>query len=169
MSRIIKSANMFFRTLAGILFIYVIALAILYPMFARQSFSYAYTATLIVILSISLFVQYYFGIVNCLLLSADTAGLWYSDCENDDIANLPPAAVHDPSVCQKALSYQSKNHLYRGVLKQKWNGRAACDCRGFGWYGYRDPNSIYIAFDGFHLFRLLPSCQGRESAFPLDD
>lgn len=73
-SRIIKSANRFFRTLARIMFIYVISLAILYPMFVRHSFGYVYTATLIVILSISSFAQYYFGIVNRLLLTADQHG-----------------------------------------------------------------------------------------------
>ena len=73
-SRVIKSANRFFRTIARILFIYVIMLAIFYPMFARQNFGHSYTASLIVVISISSFAQYYFGIVNRLLLSADQHG-----------------------------------------------------------------------------------------------
>lgn len=73
-SRIIKSANRFFRTLAGILLVYVILLVIFYPMFAKKNFGYAYTATLIVVISISSFAQYYFGIVNRLLLTADQHG-----------------------------------------------------------------------------------------------
>lgn len=73
-SRIIKSANRFFRTLAGILLVYVIILTIFYPIFAKQSFDYSYTATLVVIISISSFAQYYFGIVNRLLLTADQHG-----------------------------------------------------------------------------------------------
>lgn len=73
-SKIIASANKFFRRLARILLVYVIALVIFYPMFAGQDYGFAYTATLIVAISISSFAQYYFGIVNRLLLTADQRG-----------------------------------------------------------------------------------------------
>lgn len=73
-SRIIKSANKFFRTIARILLIYVIFLVIFYPRFAKQNFGYAYTSTLIIAISISSFAQYYFGIVNRLLVTADQRG-----------------------------------------------------------------------------------------------
>lgn len=73
-SKIISSANKFFRRLAKILLAYVIILMIFYPMFAAKEFGYAYTATLIVAISISSFAQYYFGIVNRLLLTADQRG-----------------------------------------------------------------------------------------------
>ena len=73
-SKIISSANKFFRRLAKILLVYVIFLVIFYPMFAAKEFDYAYTATLIVAISISSFAQYYFGIVNRLLLTADQRG-----------------------------------------------------------------------------------------------
>ena len=73
-SRVIMSANRFFRTIAGILLVYVILLVIFYPIITKQSFGYAYTATLIVVISISSFAQYYFGIVNRLLLTADQHG-----------------------------------------------------------------------------------------------
>lgn len=73
-SRVIKSANHFFQTIARILFIYVIMLVIFYPMFAKQDFGHGYTASLIVVISISSFAQYYFGIVNRLLLTADQHG-----------------------------------------------------------------------------------------------
>ncbi len=73
-SKVIKSANNFFRTIARILFVYVIFLAIFYPRFANQNFDYAYTVTLIVAISLSSFAQYYFGIVNRLLVSADQRG-----------------------------------------------------------------------------------------------
>ena len=73
-SRIVKSANRFFRTIAGILLVYVIFLLLFYPTFAKQSFGYGYTATLILVISISSFAQYYFGIVNRLLLTADQHG-----------------------------------------------------------------------------------------------
>lgn len=73
-SEIITSANKFFTTLGGILFAYVIILIFVYPNFAGQEFGWIYTATLIVAMSISSFAQYFFGIVNRLLLTADQRG-----------------------------------------------------------------------------------------------
>ena len=73
-SKIISSANKFFRRLAQILSVYVIALVIFYPMLAAKEYGFWYTATLIVAISISSFAQYYFGIVNRLLLTADQKG-----------------------------------------------------------------------------------------------
>lgn len=73
-SKIISSANKFFRRLAQILMVYVIALVVFYPMFAAKEYGFGYTATLIVAISISSFAQYYFGIVNRLLLTADQRG-----------------------------------------------------------------------------------------------
>ena len=58
-SRVIMSANRFFRTIAGILLVYVIFLVVFYPLITKQNFGYAYTATLIVVISISSFAQYY--------------------------------------------------------------------------------------------------------------
>lgn len=73
-SKIISSANKFFTRLGQILLIYVIALVIVYPQFAGKNFGFIYTATLIVTISISSFAQYFFGIVNRLLLTADQRG-----------------------------------------------------------------------------------------------
>lgn len=73
-SKIMASANKFFRHLGQVLLIYVIVLIIVYPHFSRQKFGFVYTATLIVAISISLFAQYFFGIVNRLLLTADQRG-----------------------------------------------------------------------------------------------
>lgn len=73
-SKIISSANKFFTRLGQILLIYVIALVIFYPQFAGKNFGFIYTATLIVTISISSFAQYFFGIVNRLLLTADQRG-----------------------------------------------------------------------------------------------
>ena len=73
-SKIIASANKFFTRLGEILLIYVIVLVVVYPQFAGKNFGFAYTATLIVAISISSFAQYFFGIVNRLLLTADQRG-----------------------------------------------------------------------------------------------
>lgn len=73
-SKIFVSANKFFKRLALILFIYVIILIGFYPFIVNKSFGFIFTATLIAAISISSFAQYYFGIVNSLLLSADQKG-----------------------------------------------------------------------------------------------
>lgn len=73
-SKVMVSANKFFQRLARILLIYVISLMIIYPYIANQNFGFIYTATLIAAISISSFAQYYFGIVNSLLLNADQRG-----------------------------------------------------------------------------------------------
>lgn len=70
-SKVMVSANKFFQRLARILLVYVISLMIIYPYIANQNFGFIYTATLIAAISISSFAQYYFGIVNSLLLNAD--------------------------------------------------------------------------------------------------
>ena len=73
-SKVMVSANKFFQRLARILLVYVISLMIIYPYIANQNFGFIYTATLIAAISISSFAQYYFGIVNSLLLNADQRG-----------------------------------------------------------------------------------------------
>ena len=73
-SKIVASAQKFFSKLSRILLAYVIILMAVYPFIAKQNFGYLYTATLILVMSISLFAQYYFGIVNRLLLTADQRG-----------------------------------------------------------------------------------------------
>lgn len=69
-SQIITDAKLFFRKLAGLLLIYVILLTIIYPVFINRDFDIIYTASLILILSIGSFCQYYFGITDLILLSA---------------------------------------------------------------------------------------------------
>lgn len=73
-SKIFVSANKFFKRLATILLFYVIFLMIVYPIFINRDFDFEYTVTLIGAICISSFAQYYFGIVNSLLLSADQKG-----------------------------------------------------------------------------------------------
>ena len=73
-SRIYRSANKFFRTLATILLVYIIVLVFAYPLLVKEQFDFIYTAMLIVAMSISWFAQYFFGIVNGLVLKADQKG-----------------------------------------------------------------------------------------------
>lgn len=73
-SRILASADRFFKKIAIILIFYVIFLISIYQVIAKQRYSFTFTATLIVAMSINSFAQYYFGIVNGLLLLADQHG-----------------------------------------------------------------------------------------------
>lgn len=73
-SQIVVSANKFFKKLAYILLVYVIVLLFVYPSLIDSSYNYLYTGTLIAAMSISSFAQYYFGVVDRLLLTADQKG-----------------------------------------------------------------------------------------------
>lgn len=73
-SKVISSAQKFFRKIALILLCYVIVLLFIYPFLVDQDFGWLYTATLIAAMSISSFAQYYFGVVDRLLLTADQRG-----------------------------------------------------------------------------------------------
>ena len=69
-SKICKHASKFFR-IVGLIFLgYVAVVAIVYP-FKVAQFDFLFTLILVFCLSISLFSQYYFGVVNTLLLKAD--------------------------------------------------------------------------------------------------
>lgn len=73
-SKVVSSADRFFHRLARIMVVYVVILAVAYPFFINHSFGFLYTASLIGAMSISSFAQFYFGIVNSLLLNADQRG-----------------------------------------------------------------------------------------------
>ena len=73
-SKVIVSGQKFFSKLAFILLVYIVILMIIYPVITDQKFGFLYTSTLIGIIGISSFAQYYFGIVNRLLLTADQKG-----------------------------------------------------------------------------------------------
>ncbi|WP_306484184.1 sugar isomerase [Anaerococcus sp.] len=73
-SKIVVSGQKFFSRLARILLVYVIILMGVYPLVAKSNFGFLYTATMILVISISSFAQYYFGIVNSLLITANQRG-----------------------------------------------------------------------------------------------
>lgn len=73
-SQIMYSGNHFFRKIALILVVYVIALIGLSPYLINGNFGWLYTGLLIFSISISYFAQYYFGIMDGLLLQADQRG-----------------------------------------------------------------------------------------------
>lgn len=73
-SKIIISSNRFFRKIALILAVYVAGLMVFYPFFVSNQYDWVFTATLILIISISSFAQYFFGISYQMLLNADQKG-----------------------------------------------------------------------------------------------
>ncbi|WP_306485355.1 lipopolysaccharide biosynthesis protein [Anaerococcus sp.] len=73
-SKIVVSGQKFFSRLATILLVYVVILMGIYPLIAKTNFGFLYTATMILVISISSFAQYYFGIVNSLLITANQRG-----------------------------------------------------------------------------------------------
>lgn len=148
-SKIIASSGKFFKRLAQILFIYVIVLAIGYPYIANQEFGWMYTAGLIVAMSISSFAQYYFGVVDRLLLSADQRGYIHYTVQTITLLLNTAACViliklsgsiHIVKLTTSLIyllrpvflrAYVNKHyHLNRNIhyteepIKQKWNGVA---------------------------------------------
>lgn len=74
LSRIIIAAEHFFRNIAKLLLVYTAVLVIIYPNIVNGQFEFIYTASLILIIAISSFAQYYFGITYRLLLFSDQFG-----------------------------------------------------------------------------------------------
>ena len=73
-SDVLTSGKKFFKNLARIFVVYTILLAVGYPIIVQSGFGFRYTATLVVIISINSFAQYYFGITYQLLLNSDQRG-----------------------------------------------------------------------------------------------
>ena len=73
-SQIVVSANKFYKNIAKALVVYVLLLVGLFPFINQGDYSFLFTAALIVAISISFFSQYYFGVVDRLLLTSDQKG-----------------------------------------------------------------------------------------------
>ena len=70
-SRVMSEANAFFRKIAYIFVAYVIVLIFAFPMLVHSESSFLTTTMLILALAINSFSQYFFGLVNQILLNAD--------------------------------------------------------------------------------------------------
>lgn len=71
LSGIVKATENFFRKIALIFVGYMLVLAALFPILVNKSFDWVFTASLVVIIGISTFAQYYFGMTYTVLLYAD--------------------------------------------------------------------------------------------------
>lgn len=68
---ILYASNKFFKILASIFVVYIIVLCLIYPIVVNSSFDKWFTVSLILILSLSTFFEYFFGMSYKLFLQAD--------------------------------------------------------------------------------------------------
>lgn len=68
---ILKAAEKFFKIIAIIFLVYLAILAFIYPIIVSNQFEIFYTMSLVIIISISIFAEYYFGMTYKLYLQAD--------------------------------------------------------------------------------------------------
>lgn len=148
-SKIMVSANKFFKRLAMILLVYILILMAGYTYITNSGFDWLYTATLIMVMGISSFAQYYFGVVDRLLLTADQRGyIQYNAQTITLVLNTVAcvilvkngASIHSVRLATSLiyllrpvfLRYYINKHYtlnrkitYQGEpIKQKWNGVA---------------------------------------------
>ncbi len=147
-SRIVYSAKRFFRIVGIGLVVLVIGTLIAYPIYVRDKFDIFSTILLICALSITMFAQYFFGIVYSLLIQADQKIFIYNIIQivvivlntivcafliingfSIQIVKFVTAAIF--LIRPIALSLYVKKHynIYKVQLKgdelpQKWNGIA---------------------------------------------
>ena len=69
-ANILKTSERFFRKIAIIFVLYIIVLSLFYPLIINSTFDYLYTASLIIIISISTFTEYFFGMTYNLFLQS---------------------------------------------------------------------------------------------------
>ena len=75
-SGIFNATESFFRRIAFIFLGYCVALAFVFPLINESGFDYWFTLTLVLIVGISSFMQYYFGVSYTVLLNADQRGFF---------------------------------------------------------------------------------------------
>lgn len=149
LSAVLKSAQRFFRKIAYILIVYVGILIIAYPKVVNDSFNGIFTASLILIISVSTFAQYFFGIIYQLLLNANEQAYvqLYTNCATLSISTIISialiyngATIHIVKLVSALFfvvrpiilkCYVDKNYeidywiqYKQEPIKQKWNGIA---------------------------------------------
>lgn len=70
-ANVLKASEKFFKTIAGIFIIYIIILCVIYPTIINDEFDSLFTISLLLIISISTFSEYFFGMTYKLFLHAD--------------------------------------------------------------------------------------------------
>lgn len=70
-ANILKTSEKFFRIISYIFLFYIVILSIIYPLIVSKDFNYIYTVSLIIIIAISTFSEYFFGMTYKLYLQAE--------------------------------------------------------------------------------------------------
>lgn len=71
LSETVTAGDKFFRRIGIVLVTYVISLCFIIPLVTEESFTFSFWVTLILAMGISSFGQYYLGVVNSIILTAD--------------------------------------------------------------------------------------------------
>ena len=146
-STIVSSSQKFFKRLAYIFLTYIFVLALLLPNTVSSQFDAMFTASLVVIIAISTFAQFYFGMTNELLLFADqrayiTISMQIGTVLLNTVCSIflmkLGASIHFVKLITSAIyvlrpigqsifvkkNYQIDRHVkFEGEpIKQKWNG-----------------------------------------------
>lgn len=149
-SAIVTSANRFFNKLLKCIVLYILVLAVCLPVKVLDQFSYIYTVTLIISISISYIMQYYFGmtyrqlldadqisfvriipqivqiIINlivCVLLIRSNVSIQVVKMITSILYSIQPVVIY--IYCKKKYPrVDNKIHLDSEPIKQKWNGIA---------------------------------------------
>ena len=75
---IVKTADRFFKKIAVATIVYIVVLMVLFPTIITKEFDWRYTASLVVVIGVSTFAQYYFGITYQMVLESDQRSYIYS-------------------------------------------------------------------------------------------
>ena len=67
---ILKTAEKFFRRIAGIFVFYIVLLSIVFPFIAKNDFNTLFTVSMVIVIGISTFAEYFFGMTYKLYLRA---------------------------------------------------------------------------------------------------
>ena len=68
---LLKSAESVFKKISKVFIVYIMILSVIYPLFIKNDFGFIFTFSLIIIISISVFAEYYFGMTYRLYLQAE--------------------------------------------------------------------------------------------------
>ena len=146
---ILKAAEKFFKTIAYIFILYIAILCIVFPIMMAEQFNMIFTLSLVIIISISTFAEYYFGAVYSIYLQTQQKKYVVSNIQtitavmnailvillikigaNIQIVKLASATIYvlrpllQRLYVKKKYNIDLKNTEDNYKLKQKWDGLA---------------------------------------------
>lgn len=148
-SRILKESDRFFHAIAFIFLVYIVFLCFAFSLFIVDEFEPYLTISLIIIISVSTFAQYFFGMTYQLLLNADQKAYVHTSMQiitlilNTSLCVIlmkAGASIQTVKLASSAVfvlrpigqliyvkkHYYINKHIneYRHSIQQKWNGFA---------------------------------------------